>query len=121
MIYIITALILVFIAGFLTGKSGRLYFYVNGELHTRIGEERYTLWVKELGIFGAELFGVDYTDGVLSPVYRPTVRFIRSETIWLVGLRIGDFSEVSLLLSTRHPFIRVKYEREVHYARSIDE
>ena len=121
MIYIIIALVLVFIAGFLTGKSGRFYIYVNGELYTKDGAERYTLWVKELGALGAELFGVNYTNGVLTPVYRPTIRVIHNNNIWLVGVRIGDFSEIGLLISSRWPFIQIKYEDNVHNVRSIDE
>ena len=121
MIYLITALILAFIAGFLTGKAGRFYFYVDGKLHTKDGAERYTVWVKELGSLGAELFGVDYTNGVLTPVYRPTIRFIHKNKVWLVGIRIGDFSEVSLLMSSRWPFIQTRYENHIHDVRSINE
>lgn len=121
MIYLIAALVLVFIAGFFTGKAGRFYFYVDGKLYAETGAERYTLWVKELGALGAELFGVNYTDGVLTPVYRPTIRFIHNNRVWLVGVRVGDFSEASLLMSSRWPFIQVRYEQNVHDARSVDE
>ncbi len=121
MTYIIAALILVFIAGFLVGRGGRLYFYLNGKLHGTIGADRYIIWDKSLGSLGIELFGVDYTDGVLGPVYRPTMRTIRSEHVRLIGLRVGDFSEVSLLMSPRWPFVQFRYQKDVHDIRSIDE
>lgn len=121
MTYLIAALILVFIAGFLVGRGGRLYFYLNGELRGNIGADRYIIWDRGVGSFGVELFGVDYTDGVLAPVYRPTIRAIRSKHVRLIGLRIGDFSEVSMLMSSRWPLIQFRYQKDVHDTRSIDE
>ena len=121
MTYLIAALILVFIAGFLVGRGGRLYFYLNGELHGKIGADRYAIWDKATGALGVELFGVDYTEGVLAPVYRPTIRSIRSEHVRLIGLRVGDFSEMSMLMSSRWPFIQFRYQKDVHDTRSVDE
>lgn len=122
MTYIVIALVLSFAAGFFTGKGGRLYVYLDSELHRDNALDKYHLWLGELGALGVELFGIDYTDGVLSPVYRPTVRFIRDGRVLLIGLRVGDFDEANVLLSPRWPFIKPRYERNIHSrARSLDE
>ena len=121
MIYIIIALALVFIAGFLIGKSGKFYSYVDSKLYDAAGMDKYNLWVKGTGAVGVELFGIDYTQGVLTPVYRPAARFISHDGIVSGGFRIGDFSELNILVSYRFPFIKWIYVKNINDARSLNE
>ena len=121
MIYIIIALALVFIAGFLVGKSGKFYSYVDNKLYNTTGMDKYNLWMKGTGAIGVELFGIDYTQGVLTPVYRPAVRFVLNNGIVSGGFRIGDFGELNILVSYRFPFIKWIYVKDIGEARSFDE
>lgn len=111
---------LIFLLGYLLGKSGKFYFYIDGKPHSLKGSDRYMLYLPNINGLGVDLFGIDYTDGTLMPVYRPTIRFIKQDGFRVVGIRTGDFHEIVVLMSYRFPFIKVRYESVLH-ARSYDE
>jgi hypothetical protein len=118
---IILAVVLAFIAGFMFGKCGKFYFYVGGELYTEIGSDKFILYTPELHGIGADLYGIDYTDGVLSPVYRPVLKWLYKDKIAGVIISTGDFHELLIMVSTEFPFLKIKHIRDTSIARSPNE
>ena len=117
---ILIALLLTFIAGILVGKGGKFYFYVDGELFDTYGRDRFIFHAPYTGI-GLNLHGVDYTDGELSAVYRPSVKWVHQDGISAVDISTGDFQELLILVAPKFPFVKIKYLYDTSVARSIDE
>jgi hypothetical protein len=116
----IIAPVLMFIAGYLLGKNGRFYLYQDGALHSNRGAERFTLYKKGVGYF-VDLFGVDVTGSVLMPVYRPVFNIMRKDGILALVVQTGDFSEVTVMVSYRFPFLKIHSESDISEARNFDE
>ena len=118
---IILAILFAFVAGILLGKSGRFHFYVNGELYTEVESDKFMLYVPELHGFAVDLYGVDYTEGILSPVYRPTLKWLYKDNIAGVIISTGNFHELLIMVALEFPFIKFKHVRDTSIARSINE
>jgi hypothetical protein len=118
---IILALLLAFTAGIIIGKSGKFHFYINGELYTEVASDKFALYVPELHGFGVDIYGVDYTEGVLSPVYRPALKWLYNDRVAGVIISTGDFHEVLIMIAPEFPFLKIKHVRDTSIARSINE
>jgi len=118
---IIIALLLAFVAGILIGKGGKFYFYVNEELFEENGSDKFILYIPELHGLGVSIHGVDYTDGELSPVYRPTVKWVFQDGVAGLDISTGDFTELLILVAPKFPFIKFRHVRDTSAARSINE
>jgi hypothetical protein len=120
MIEIIIAMF-IFLLGYIMGKRGTFYFYEDSQLYSQEGWEQYSVYDSKLKAFGVGLLGMDLTNGRISPVYRPTVRFLRSKGIIYIGAKLGDFREMGLMLAPEFPFIKIVHDDAMFRARSFDE
>lgn len=117
----IALIFLAFLLGYFLAKSGRLYLFTGGKLSEPDGATTYYPWLGVVNGLDVNLVGIDLTEHGAVPVYRPTLAFEIHNKVLTIGLRTGDLSEATILLSYRFPFIKFNYQRNVHEAGNSNE
>jgi hypothetical protein len=97
-----------FVIGYILGRWRKFYVFRDG---VRIPEslETFQFYVpKTKGVF-VDLFGLDYNEGVVRPIYRPAIRFLSQPGMKIVGFRISDFREGAVWVQSTFPFVWAGY------------
>jgi hypothetical protein len=120
---VIAIAILIFLIGYIIGRSRKFYLYSNGKLFQQAatGVDTFQIYSPKTQGFMVDLFGMDYNEGVVTPIYRPLFRFIRGKNRLIFGFRIGDFHECAVWASSLFPFLGAGYknlrDEELYHAR----